>query len=124
MERNGTRSVSRLATAVALALSASGCIDIHLPKDLTLIPVGTPFVMTGTAALEEGTDGEPCPVWVGENGITYHLFQDPSLDNESFDMVVAAGTTSRLVLAVRTDLTVDCQVGTIAEVHEVLEIVP
>ena len=101
-----------------LLLSGAGCIDLSADS---LLPVGTPFVVSGTAALVDSNG--PCLVWLGENGITYHLFQDVRLPNETFDQITTPGVTSRLELAVRTDLQVACQVGSTAEVQDVLEIV-
>ena len=102
----------------AAGLLTAGCIDL---SGATLLPVGTPFVVTGTATVID--TGEPCLVWLGDNGVTYHLFQDPLLQNESFDVITEPGTTSRLVVVTRTDLEVGCETGTIVEVQEVLEIV-
>ena len=110
----------RLTIIICLvSLLAGGCIQI--PEDLVLLPTGTTFVVRGTAAVIDS--GGPCPVWFGENGITYHLFQDPQLDNDIYDVVTTPGTTSRLVVATRADLLVSCQTGTIVEVQDVLEIV-
>ena len=102
------------------------CIDLTLPEidvpiDLSLVNGGSSFVLRGTAVLIDN-DG-PCPVWIGDNGVTYHLFQAPQLENDIFDLVTSPGTTSRLVLTVRGDLEVACQLGEIAEVRDALEIV-
>ncbi len=105
---------------MACLLSNVACITIDLPEELDLLAVGTPFVLSGTAALIDN-DG-PCLVWLGENGITYHLFQDARLDNDLFDQVSEPGTTSRLEIVTRTDLDVVCQVGDVVEVRDVLEI--
>ena len=113
------RSVPIVVAAIALVVP--GCIDIEVPIAPGLFATGTSFVVSGTAALID-EDG-PCLVWMGENGVTYHLFQDPRVSNEDFDAVTAPGITSRLKLAVRTDLYVDCLVGTVVEVQDVLEIV-
>lgn len=102
-------------------LMGPSCIDL---SDENILPVGTPFVLQGTATVIS-TDGGPCAVWIGENGVTYHLFQDPLLDNDLFDQVTTSGTTSRLVIATRRDLEVSCQLeteGTIVEVDEILEV--
>jgi hypothetical protein len=66
--------------------------------------------------------GGPCAIWVGDNGVQYHLFQDPLLENELYDRVTTPGTVSRLVLATRADLEVVCQIGTIVQVRDVLEV--
>ena len=58
----------------------------------------------------------PCLVWLGDNGETFHLFQDPRIANDDFDRVTTPGVASRLELSVRTDLFVACEVGTIVEV--------
>lgn len=109
-----------LLVTTVLALAA-GCINI--PGEDTLFVRGEPFILTGTADVLQRW-GQPCPVWIGENGITYHLFQGPRLSNEEYDAIAAPGVTSRLEVATRSDLAVQCQVGTIVEVQRILEIVP
>ncbi len=106
----------RVALLGLLTLGLIGCIS----GGGSLISVGSPFVVKGTATVLQG-DG-PCPAWIGDNGVTYHLFQDPLLENEIFDRISEPGTTSRLVLVTRSDLVLSCAVGTIVEVQEVLEI--
>ena len=109
-----------LGSVVVVGLCLTGaCIDF--PEQVTLLPVGSPFIVQGTAAVVD-RDG-PCPVWVGENGITYHLFQATTLDSETFDQLVEPGTVSRLVIVTRTDIELACEFGTIVEVRDVLEIV-
>ena len=82
---------------------------------------GAPFIVGGTAAMVE--NGGPCLVWVGDNGVTYHLFQGLGLDNETFDRITTPGVRSRLQLAVRNDLTVACQMGPTVDVQDVLEVI-
>ena len=65
----------------------------------------------------------PCLAWLGDNGITYHLFQNPRVENAVFDHITTPGVTSRLQLSTRNDLQVACQIGTIVEVLNVLEVV-
>lgn len=103
-----------------LLVLGPGCINIQIPGQGTLFVSGESFVLRGTTAVIDA-DG-PCRVWIGENGVTYHLFQSVQLSNEDYDRVVLPGTTSRLQLATRSDLTVDCSVGTIVEVERVLEV--
>ena len=121
----------RLATVGAtlgaglVGVTLFGCIDvappeINVPFELTAFGGTNTFVITGTASITD-QDG-PCPVWLGENGVTYHLFQSPSLANDVFDQVVSVGTTARLVLVVRLDLELTCAFGRTAEVIDVLEI--
>lgn len=105
--------------ALVFALSA-GCINIDIPAASSLFPTGTSFVLQGTASTID--ENGPCLVWLADNGLTYHLFQDPRVDNADFDAVTTPGVRSRLELATRADLEVDCQVGTIVEVQSVLEI--
>jgi hypothetical protein len=95
-----------------------GCID--LPDTSQLLPVGTPFVVRGTMTVVERQG--PCLVWIGENGVQYHLFQSPLLANEAFDRINTPGVISRLVVATRSDLVFGCQIGTVVEVRDVLEI--
>ncbi len=109
-----------VAIPLAMLLSNVACITIDLPENIDLLAVGTPFVLSGTAALIDNNG--PCLVWLGENGITYHLFQDARLDNDLFDEVTEPGTTSRLEIVTRSDLEVVCQVGDVVEVRDVLDI--
>ena len=111
-----------LVVVIFVTIGVAGCVNVDVPEEVTLLPVGTPFVISGTAALED-VEGGPCLVWVADNGFVYHLFQDPSLENETFDRITTPGVRSRLELAARNDLDVACQIGTIVEVQDVLEIV-
>lgn len=77
--------------------------------------------MSGTTEVID--NGGPCLVWQGQNGVTYHLFQSLLVSNEDFDTITTPGVTSRLLLLPREDLAVACQVGTIVEVEDILEIV-
>jgi hypothetical protein len=106
---------------LALLLVAVGCLDIRIPGETTLFVTGTPFVLSGTATVLD--QAGPCLVWVGDNGITYFLFQSTQLSNQDFDLVMTPGTTSRLELATRSDLETACDGGTIVQVNRVLEIV-
>ncbi|MCB9850370.1 MAG: hypothetical protein H6817_06660 [Phycisphaerales bacterium] len=113
----------RWAVVVGLLVLVGACtFNVDL-GGTTLFPIGTAFVVSGTADLVDTEDGA-CPVWLGDNGVTYHLFQNPRVDNADYDQITTPGVTSRLELATRTDLVIDCQVGTIVEVQNVLEIVP
>ena len=103
-----------------LGLVLSGCVDITIPEFDTLFPTESTFVARGTASVVE--DEGLCILWAGENGLSYHLFQHPRLDNELFDRVTTPGTTSRLLLTSRPDLNFGCQLGEIVEVKDVFEI--
>ena len=112
------------AIVIICTLSVSiftwGCsVNFSVPEGL--IATGSPFVISGTSTLADNNG--PCLIWIGENGITYHLFQGSTVENETFDRVTTPGVTSRLLLAERTDLQVSCLMGTIVEVRDVLEIV-
>jgi len=111
-----------LAVALLIFTCAGSCtFNLDLATD-ALFPTGTPFVMRGTADLLQSPDGA-CLIWRGENGVTYHLFQSSRVTNADFDNVTTPGVTSRIEIATRTDLVVDCRIGTIVEVQNVLEIV-
>ncbi len=100
-----------------------GCtFNLDLGTD-ALFAEGSAFVISGTSDLAN-VDGNPCNVWIGDNGVIYHLFQSPQVDNGDYDQVTTPGVTSRLLVATRSDLVVDCQIGTIVDVEDVLEIVP
>ncbi len=102
---------------------AMGCtINLDLGTD-SLFPEGSAFVISGTADVAN-VDGGPCNVWLGDNGVVYHLFQTPQVDNGEFDQITTPGVSSRLLLATRSDLIVDCQIGTTVDVEDILEIVP
>jgi hypothetical protein len=104
-----------------LALCAIGCsFNAQLLPD-TLFSTGTPFVVKGTSTVLDNNG--PCLAWIGENGITYHIFQTTTVDNATFDRITTPGVTSRLQLVTRSDLQVACQTGTIVEVLSVLEVV-
>jgi hypothetical protein len=107
----------RLGVLLLLTLALGSC-TLETPD---LFVRGEPYILSGTAAVIDR--GGPCPVWLGENGTTYHLFQGGRVANEDFDRVRTPGVTSRLEIATRSDLYVDCQVGTIVEVERILEIV-
>ncbi|MDD5171021.1 MAG: hypothetical protein PHN75_19550 [Syntrophales bacterium] len=105
---------------LSASIFASGCsVNLSIPEGL--LSSGSPFVISGTATLADNNG--PCLIWIGENGIIYHLFQGLSVENETFDRITTPGVTSRLLLAERTDLEVTCLMGTIVEVQDVLEIV-
>jgi hypothetical protein len=100
--------------------SCDGGLTFDLGAD-SLFPGGTAFVISGTADVID-QDGLPCLVWVGDNGVTYHLFQHPAVANEDFDIVTTPGVRSRLELAPRSDLVLTCAFGTTAEVTDILGI--
>jgi len=107
-----------LAAGLGLVIGTAGCVNF--PEELMLGSSGDPFILKGTAAVVDNEG--PCPVWVGDNGVTYHLFQGARVENDAFDQAMTPGVTSRLQIAVRTDIPVSCQIGTVVEVHDVLEI--
>lgn len=114
------------AGVLILTALTGACIDVapadvDIPVDLSLFGGDNSFVVRGTAAIADNNG--PCPVWFGDNGVAYHLFQSPRLDNDVFDRVTTEGTTSRLVLSLRSDLELDCAFGRTAQVIDVLEIV-
>ena len=110
-----------LVTFAIVGGAVAGCAEIVLPENVSLINIGSPFVMKGSAVLLD--DDGPCLAWLGDDGNTYHLIQVQTMENELFDELIAPGTRSRLVLAKRNDLTVACQMGIVAEVQNVLEVI-
>ena len=115
------RRVVLLSLVLSLLLASTSCtINAQLLPD-NFISTGSSFVVKGTATVLDNNG--PCLAWIGDNGITYHLFQTPSVENATFDRVTTPGVTSRLQLATRDDLQVACQVGIIVEVLNVLEVV-
>lgn len=116
-----TRSLVKPALLLTLAFSPTACtINASLLPD-DLVSTGTSFVVKGTMTVQDRNG--PCLVWMGDNGIAYHLFQTPSVENAIFDRIITPGVTSRLQVATRSDIPVACQVGTVVEVLNVLEIV-
>ncbi len=108
-----------LALAFLLVIGCSFNVDLGTSS---LFSTGASFVVSGTADTI-ASEGGACLVWLGDNGVTYHLFQTSRIENEDFDRITTPGVSSRLEIAPRTDLVVDCQMGTIVEVQDILEIV-
>ncbi len=116
----GRRCTGAVCAGLALVtLSACINLDVNVPDNLLGIGGGS-FVISGQAGVSSGS--QSCPVWIGDNGVTYHLFQDPRVSNEAFDAITTPGTRSRLELAIRDDLELTCRVGQTVEVENVLEI--
>lgn len=113
------RRMELFGVSCVLMLAAS-CINVALPEEISLLPRETSFVLRGTSAIVD--EGGPCLVWFGDNGLTYHLFQSARIDNATYDRVVTPGVTSRLEVAKRNDLHVACEMGSILEVQNVMEI--
>ena len=104
----------RTAMPLVLLLTA-GCVYVDVPAGAST--PGVPFVVSGVAQMIEGE----CPAWLGDNGVTYHLFQGAGLSTADFDTLTAHEVRSRLVLATRNDLELACASGTIVEVEAILE---
>ena len=114
-------TMQRLGIFGLMTIAATlGCSRIRATP-LNFLTSGAPFIVSGTTAVIDNNG--PCLVWMGDNGEVFHLFQGLGLDNETFDRVTTPGTRSRLQLGRRNDLTVSCQVGTIVEIQDVLEII-
>lgn len=113
-------------TAIAAMLLSTGCTftlpDIPIPG--IEAPGAAPFLLTGTFRTILTEDAPPCRVWEGDNSITYHLFQNPDLNSDLFDQATSEGARSRLLIQLRGDLEVGCDMGPIAEVLEVREVFP
>jgi hypothetical protein len=110
---------------LTLPVTLAGCGSFSLPLGDTagtLLGTGS-FVVRGQMEVVEGARG-PCPVFLAETGVVYHLFQHPELGNEDFDAVTTPGAVSRLEVHVRNDLQTTCRTGTVVEVLQVLEQIP
>ncbi|GJM27178.1 MAG: hypothetical protein DHS20C16_35930 [Phycisphaerae bacterium] len=121
-----TKSISTKRVGLLVLLGLFGIVGCTFNLDLgtdSLFAEGSAFVVSGTTDVAT-VEGTTCNVWIGENGVIYHLFQSPQVDNGEFDEITTPGVTSRLLIATRSDLVVDCQIGTIVDVEDVLEIVP
>ena len=119
----GDITVARTTRSIGLTVSLlafPGCFDVNLFDDMSLLPTQATFVLTGTATLLDN-DG-PCLAWVGENGVTYHLFQNARIENDVFDRITTPGVTSRIEITTRNDIPLECATGQVAEVQRVLEI--
>lgn len=114
------RMLIMVGVVVGLVLISGCTFDFDLLPE-TFGASGASFVVSGTATVLDVEGG--CLAWLGENGVTYHLFQSLQLDNATFDRVTTPGVTSRLEIAPRNDLVNTCQAGTIVEVRSVLEII-
>jgi hypothetical protein len=111
---------------VGALCAVSGCIDAAIPigggGGISLFPPGA-FVIRGR--MDEATGyGIDCPVFRAETGINYQLFQTEAVENDVYDAVTTPGAISRLLVQERSDLEIACQIGTIVEVQDVLELIP
>lgn len=116
-----TRSVGLLLAVACLVVAVSSC-TIDIPNPLATA-VGTPFIVKGTSTMRDVFGHGQCSVWVADTGILYHLFQGDTVSNADFDAVTVAGVTSRLRVAIRSDLEVACQQGQTVIVEDVLQII-
>jgi hypothetical protein len=101
----------------------SGCVSIALPQSVTasLLPADTSFIMKGQAEAVETPN--TFPVWRGEDGQAFVLFQTTDITNDDFDTITTPGAQSRLQLSVRNDLAPLCQPDvTPVEIEQILEI--
>ncbi len=109
---------------IMCALAAgSGCLNITLPSQISasLLPPDTSFIINGTA--QAATDATTFPVWLGEDGQAFVLFQTLDIKNDDFDAVLVPGARSRLQLQVRNDLAPLCQADVVpVEVIRILRI--
>ncbi len=114
-----------LISALTLPILLSGCglFEWPLGDGAGSLLGSASFVVRGQMVIEQGARG-PCPVFVAETGLLYHLFQHPSLANDQYDRVTTPGAVSRLEVRVRNDLQTLCRIGTTVEVLKVLELVP
>ncbi len=111
------------ALTLPVLLSGCGLFDWPLSDGTSSLLGSASFVIRGQMEIEQGARG-PCPVFLAETGLIYHLFQHPSLPNDEFDSVTTPGAVSRLEVRVRNDLETLCRIGTTVEVLKVLELVP
>ena len=118
MQNRFARGIVAIFALVVVA--APGCNGLSLGTDGIFVR-GESFVISGTYAIVDSSG--PCPVWYGENGVTYHLFQSPRVPNDDYDRATTPGVRSRLEIATRNDLFLACEFGTIVEVQRVLEVV-
>ncbi len=106
-----------LSAALAVICTLAGCIDINLPEN-GLFVGSVSVVLKGTADVE----GD-CVIWRSEDARVFTLYQGTRVDNGDFDLVVTAGTQSRLLLDIRSDLGDPCLPDVlIANVDKILEI--
>jgi hypothetical protein len=114
-----------LISALTLPALVAGCglFDWPFGTSSGALLGSSSFVVRGQMEIEQGARG-PCPVFLAETGLIYHLFQHPNLANEEFDGVITPGAVSRLEVRVRNDLHTVCRIGTSVEVLKVLELVP
>ncbi len=113
---------TRLIAWLAAIWLGTGACTVNIPgNNTTLFATGESYIVKGTATVVD--DNGPCPVWIGQNGITYQLFQGGRLENADFDRITTQGVTSRLEIVTRSDIAVACQAGQVVEVQRVLEIV-
>jgi hypothetical protein len=121
---SGNRGAQRGAHLPRLILAGACIVTSLLVQGCdtsALLVVGTPFVVQGTMTVNSHSG--TCLIWMGDNGETYYLYQDPLLDTGIFDQITTPGVTSRLVVVTRSDLTSPCAVDEVVQVQEVIEVV-
>ncbi|MCA9254531.1 MAG: hypothetical protein KDA33_02790, partial [Phycisphaerales bacterium] len=114
MKRFFTRQ--RRTTLALVMISLAGCSLFAAPACTLELPSfdlssGSPFLIKGTFVRVERFGQAPCFAWEGDNGIFYHLFQDANLDDDLFDQATTVGARSRLLIQIRGDLQVTCELG-------------
>ena len=111
-----------LITLCAMA-AGGGCINVTLPSQVSasLLPADTSFVINGQA--EAAVDSSTFPVWRGEDGQAFVLFQTLDVKNADFDAVMTPGALARIQVQVRNDLAPLCQPDVVpVEVLKVLQL--
>lgn len=106
--------------ALVLAGLVGGCIDL---TDPTLQAALTgPYIVSGVMELDPKV--RACSVFHEDSGVTYVLFQGLGITNEDFDAVFQDGARLRLEVDRRDGIPTNCHGGIVAQVNEVLEIIP
>lgn len=112
-----------LAVVVVLCTCTTGCIDLSaLTGDTLQTALEGPYIVGGT--MQVNAETRSCSLFVEDSGVRYLLFQGPSMTNEDFDSLFQDGARVRLEIKRRSSLLTNCSGGTIAEVQEILELIP
>jgi hypothetical protein len=117
------RILCGIMAMACVMMAGSGCVSISLPETVSasLLPPDTSFIMKGQAEAVETPN--TFPIWRGEDGQAFVLFQTANIKNDDFDTITTPGIPSRLQLSVRNDLAPLCQPDvTPVEIAEIFEI--
>jgi len=121
----GARSRLSLRSArvpgVLLCLTlAGGCFSLDDPALQSALT--GPFIVSGVMHVDD--QSRACSIFEEDSGVSYILFQGLRMTNEDFDQIFQDGAQVRLEISLRPGIPTECSGGLLAQVEEVLELVP